>query len=91
MDFDFTDEQRDIKSTAREFLSSRFKPEHVRELAEGDTPYSDDDWNAICQLGWPGIAIDEEYGGEGLGAVELISEAPISTSPGPGAGSGASS
>ena len=39
MDFDFTDEQREIKSTAREFLSSRFKPEHVRELAESDSPY----------------------------------------------------
>ncbi len=72
MDFDFTDEQREIKSTAHEFLASRFKPEHVRELAEGDSPYSDDDWKAFCELGWPGIALVEEYGGEGLGAVELI-------------------
>jgi alkylation response protein AidB-like acyl-CoA dehydrogenase len=71
MDFDFTDEQREIKSTAREFLASRFKPERVRELAESDSPYGDE-WEAICELGWPGIAIDEEYGGEGLGAVELI-------------------
>jgi len=72
MDFDFTDEQREIKSTAHEFLGSRFKPEHVRELAEGDSPYSEDDWKAFCELGWPGIAIAEEHGGEGLGAVELI-------------------
>ena len=71
MDFDFTDEQREIKSTAREFLASRFKPERVRELAESDSPYGDE-WEAICELGWPGIAIAEEYGGEGLGAVELI-------------------
>ena len=71
MDFDFNDEQREIKSTAREFLASRFKPERVRELAESDPPYGDE-WDAICELGWPGIAIDEEYGGEGLGAVELI-------------------
>ena len=26
----------------------------------------------ICELGWPGIAIAEEYGGQGLGAVELV-------------------
>ena len=34
MRFDFNDEQREIKDTARSFLSSRFKPEKVRELAE---------------------------------------------------------
>ena len=26
----------------------------------------------MCELGWPGIAIPEEYGGQGLGVVELI-------------------
>ena len=72
MDFDFNDEQREIKSTAHEFLASRFKPEHVRELAEGDSPYSEDDWKAMRELGWPGIAIAEEHGGEGLGVVELV-------------------
>jgi alkylation response protein AidB-like acyl-CoA dehydrogenase len=72
MHFDFNDEQKEIKSTAHEFLAARFKPEHVRELAEGDSPYSDDDWNAMRELGWPGIAISEEYGGEGLGVVELV-------------------
>ncbi len=72
MDFDFTDEQRAIKSTAHEFLGARFKPEHVRELAEGESPYSDEDWKAISELGWPGIAIAEEHGGEGLGTVELV-------------------
>ena len=72
MDFDFTDEQREIKSTAHDFLAKRFKPEHVRELAEGDSPYSEDDWKAMRELGWPGIAIGEEHGGEGLGVVELV-------------------
>ena len=28
-------------------------------------------WNEIVELGWPGIAVAEEYGGQGLGAVEL--------------------
>lgn len=71
MDFDFNDEQREIKSTARDFLASRFKPEKVRELAESESPYDDDLWRQMCELGWPGIAIAEEYGGLGLGAVEL--------------------
>jgi alkylation response protein AidB-like acyl-CoA dehydrogenase len=72
MDFDFNDEQREIKSTARDFLGSRFKPEKVRELAESDNPYDDDLWRQISELGWPGIAISEEHGGLGLGTVELV-------------------
>ncbi len=38
MDFAFNDEQQEIKSTAREFIAARFKPEKVRELAESDEP-----------------------------------------------------
>ena len=72
MEFDFNDEQREIKSTARDFLASRFKPEKVRELAESGSPYDDALWKEICDLGWPGIAIAEEHGGQGLGAVELV-------------------
>jgi alkylation response protein AidB-like acyl-CoA dehydrogenase len=72
MDFDFNDEQREIKSTAHEFIASRFKPERVRELAESDNPYDDALWKEMCELGWPGIAIAEEHGGQGLGVVELV-------------------
>jgi len=70
MNFGFDDEQQEIKSTAREFLGSRFKPEKVRELAE-EGAYDDDLWRQVCDLGWPGIALDEELGGQGLGIVEL--------------------
>jgi alkylation response protein AidB-like acyl-CoA dehydrogenase len=72
VDFDFNDEQREIKSTAREFIAARFKPEKVRELAESDSPYDDGIWREMCELGWPGIAIAEEHGGQGLGVVELV-------------------
>jgi alkylation response protein AidB-like acyl-CoA dehydrogenase len=71
VDFDFNDEQREIKSTAREFIASRFKPEKVRELALSGAPYDDALWKEFGDLGWPGIAISEEYGGQGLGVVEL--------------------
>ena len=72
MEFGFNDEQQEIKSTARDFLSSRFKPEKVRELAESENPYDDGLWREMCDLGWPGIAVPEEYGGQGLGVVELV-------------------
>src|SRR6185312_11416298 len=28
-------------------------------------------WRELSELGWPGIAISEEYGGQGLGQIEL--------------------
>ena len=72
MEFGFNDEQQEIQRTAREFLADRFKPEKVRELAESDSPYDDAIWKEMCELGWPGIAIAEEHGGQGLGLVELV-------------------
>jgi alkylation response protein AidB-like acyl-CoA dehydrogenase len=71
MNFDFTDDQQAIKRTANELLAARFKPERVRELAEAET-YDEDAWKEICELGWAGIFIDEEHGGQGLGVVELV-------------------
>jgi alkylation response protein AidB-like acyl-CoA dehydrogenase len=71
MNFDFSDDQHAIKRTARELLAERFKLEHVRELAEAKS-YDDEVWRELCELGWPGIFIGEEHGGQGLGTVELI-------------------
>ena len=71
MEFGFSDEQQEIKSTAHDFLSDRFKPEKVRELAESENPYDDALWKEMGELGWPGIAIAEDHGGQGLGMVEL--------------------
>ena len=71
MDFGFTDEQGAIKETAREMLAKRSPLSKVREAAESRT-YDDALWKEICELGWPGIAIAEEHGGQGLGMVELV-------------------
>ncbi|MBA2764900.1 MAG: acyl-CoA/acyl-ACP dehydrogenase [Thermoleophilaceae bacterium] len=71
MNFDLNDDQRSIKATAAEFLAARFKPDHVRELAEAGS-YDEGVWKEMCELGWPGIFIPEEHGGQGLGQVELV-------------------
>ncbi|WDT93251.1 acyl-CoA/acyl-ACP dehydrogenase [Thermoleophilum album] len=71
MNFDFNDDQQAIKRTARELLAARFSAERVRELAEGRR-YDEEAWAELCQLGWPGIFVAEEYGGQGLGTVELV-------------------
>jgi alkylation response protein AidB-like acyl-CoA dehydrogenase len=71
MNFDFSDDQQAIKRTAKELLAARFNAEHVRELAEAGE-YDADAWKEICELGWPGIFVSEENGGQGLGTVELM-------------------
>ena len=70
MDFGLTDDQREIQRTARELLSERSKPERVREHAEAATT-DRDLWRELSELGWPGIAVAEENGGQGLGRIEL--------------------
>jgi alkylation response protein AidB-like acyl-CoA dehydrogenase len=71
MNFDFTDDQQAIKRTANELLTARFKPERVRELSEAGK-HDDDAWKEMSELGWAGIFLDEEHGGQGLGIVELV-------------------
>jgi alkylation response protein AidB-like acyl-CoA dehydrogenase len=71
MNFDFDDDQQDIKRTAKEFLAARYPLEEVRRLAEDERGYTDEQWREIVELGWPGLVASEEDGGSGLGFVEL--------------------
>ena len=70
MNFDFDDDQREIKGTARDLLAARSGWEQVRRAAESRT-YDAGLWSELRELGWPGIAVAEEHGGQGLGMVEL--------------------
>ncbi len=70
MNFGLSDDQRTIASTARELLAARSPFERVRAAA-AEGRYDDALWRELCQLGWPGIAVAEQHGGQGLGAVEL--------------------
>jgi alkylation response protein AidB-like acyl-CoA dehydrogenase len=69
--FDLTDEQEAIRSTARDFLASRFKSERMREIALSDDGTDEQGWAEMAELGWAGLALPEEWGGQGLGIVDL--------------------
>jgi alkylation response protein AidB-like acyl-CoA dehydrogenase len=71
MYFDLTDEQQAIRSTARDFLAARYKSARIRELAESENGFEQGDWEEMAELGWPGLALPEEWGGQGLGIVDL--------------------
>jgi alkylation response protein AidB-like acyl-CoA dehydrogenase len=72
MDTDFTAEQDEIRRTLRELLRERCGPAEVRAAA--DTPAGHDPalWAALAgQLGLPGLALPEAYGGVGCSVTEL--------------------
>jgi alkylation response protein AidB-like acyl-CoA dehydrogenase len=71
MYFDLTDEQEAIRSTAHDFLASRFKSERMREIAGSDDGTDEAGWKEMAELGWAGLALPEEWGGQGLGIVDL--------------------
>jgi len=70
VDFGFTDDQREIQRTARDLLAERARADRVREHAEA-ARMDGELWRELCDLGWPGIAVSEEHGGQGLGRIEL--------------------
>ncbi|MEU8749867.1 acyl-CoA dehydrogenase family protein [Streptomyces chartreusis] len=72
MDASFTPEQDEIRRTLRELLHSRCGPRELRTAL--DTPAGHDPglWTALAeQLGLPGLALPEAYGGVGCSATEL--------------------
>jgi acyl-CoA dehydrogenase len=66
--FELTKEQKDIKKAAREFAEKEFKAV-ARELDEKEE-FDDRLWKKAAELGFIGVFIDEEYGGQGLGNLE---------------------
>ena len=70
MRFTLSEDQQEIKRTAKDLLAQRSTWEKVRTNAEAGR-YDDTLWSELCELGWPGIAVGEEHGGQGLGVVEL--------------------
>src|ERR1700691_2211789 len=70
MDFDLSRDQQEIKHVARELLTARSPFAKVREAAE-TAAYDPALWSELVELGWAGISVAEEHGGQGLGAVEL--------------------
>lgn len=71
MDFDFSDEQKELKLMARRFLEDQCDMTVPRRVLEGDEPYARDLWEGVAEMGWTAAAMPEEYGGIGYGYLEL--------------------
>jgi alkylation response protein AidB-like acyl-CoA dehydrogenase len=69
MDFEFTDEQKDIQRAAKEFAQGEFDREMALEL-ERNHAFPKSIWKKACELGFIGLHFPEAYGGQGLGILE---------------------
>jgi len=67
MNFDFSDDLKQLRDQARRFLSEQCPPALVRRSLDSEEPYAAALWKAIADMGWTGAAIPEQYGGAGLG------------------------
>ena len=71
MQFDFTDDAKDLASGAREFLTGEYPASVVREAWESETGRDPKRWAQLAETGFVGVAIPEEHGGLGMGDVEM--------------------
>jgi acyl-CoA dehydrogenase len=71
MNFEFSDDQKQLRDQARRYLTEHSPPKAVRAVLEGKTPYDKTLWKGLAEMGFLGVAIPEEFGGAGAGHLEL--------------------
>lgn len=71
MNFDFSDDQKQLRDQARKFLTEKCAPKAVRVVLDGKESYDRALWTGLAEMGFLGVAIPEEFGGAGAGHLEL--------------------
>jgi acyl-CoA dehydrogenase len=71
MNFDFSDDQKNIQEQAHSMLAKECGSAVVRQVIDGNTGFDAKLWQQIVALGWPATTIAEEHGGLGLSYLEL--------------------
>jgi alkylation response protein AidB-like acyl-CoA dehydrogenase len=86
MDIGFTEEQELLRTSARRFLENECPTAFVRQRMAEPAAVTDDFWQKLAEQGWFGILYPEEWGGSGLGLVDmtvLMEEMGRAVMPGP--------
>ncbi|WP_284581725.1 acyl-CoA dehydrogenase family protein [Streptomyces sp. 2P-4] len=73
MDAAFTAEQEGIRRTLREVLGRRCGPDRVKAAVRTAAGYDRELWEQLSrEIGLPGLAVPEEYGGVGCAPADLV-------------------
>src|ERR1700720_4201491 len=71
MNFDFSDEQKQLRDETRKFLAEKCPPKAVRAVLDGNASHDRELWKGLADMGFLGVAIPESFGGAGAGHLEL--------------------
>lgn len=71
MNFDFSDDQKQLRDQARRYLAEKCPPKAVRDVLDGHALYDKALWKGLAGMGFLGVAIPEDCGGSGAGYLEL--------------------
>jgi len=71
MNFDFSDQQKQLRDEARRYLADHSSPKAVRAVLDGAAPFDQALWKGLAGMGFLGVAVPEEFGGAGAGHLEL--------------------
>ena len=71
MDFDFSDDQQQLREAARRWVEKAYTFEHRRAAVQAGG-FQRESWNALAELGLTALNVPEDQGGMGMGAVEAM-------------------
>jgi alkylation response protein AidB-like acyl-CoA dehydrogenase len=71
VDFDFNEDQRALREAVRDALSGLVPVDALQAMTDAGGAMPAALWTRIADLGWPGLLVPEEYGGLGLGLVDM--------------------
>jgi alkylation response protein AidB-like acyl-CoA dehydrogenase len=72
MDFGFSEEQEMLRTSARRFLAAECPTTLVRRMMADTTGHDPELWRKLVELGWTGLVIPEEQGGQGGSFLDLV-------------------
>ena len=71
MDILLNEEEQMVRDSARSFLESETSTKVTREMEHDELGYPPALWKQIADLGWTGMCLPDQYGGQGLGLTYL--------------------
>lgn len=86
MDFGLSEEQEQLKTSAREFLAGECATAYLRKVMASEDGMAPELYGQIARLGWNGLIVPEEFGGAGLSMLDmavLLEEQGYAAMPGP--------
>ena len=65
MDFSYSELQKMLAASARDFLEVNCTPKYVREMTLDEKGYTPEMWRQMAEMGWMGLIIPDAHGGAG--------------------------